>query len=536
MSGAATQFDGILSSNGNVFIVNPAGVYFGANSSVNVNQLIASSLDILNFDIENPDFLAGKYEFEAATGATGGIINDSQDMYAAQGVALLGKYVTNNGAITAGQGGFVVMAAADKVFLSTQGGNIIVEMKSVTPEGTDDGKVINNGDITAREGKVALASGDVTAPAETVAYGAGDIYTTAIDLPKVSGGIGTVQQNGTINADGVNGDGGEIGFTANDSVTLGSGSDTTANAGIDGDAGLVVVHSKGQTTIQNGATIETIGGHVPFNLEGEFDDIVDTTVEITGEQVSLAGYIDASATDGRRGKIIVDGFDMTVADGYMPTNPLINTVYEKWIEAQSNVATDVELVAHSKEAGNITVEPLTDGVLFGGSGDIVMRTKYNTGGITFEGTTPASIHTDDGGNVYMLAGKGGITIGDVSTYLDQHDPGEPGKIRISTTDGDGGDITTGSLSVEGGSNDEISVVAKGNLIVNGDISTYAHQVDEELGVYQARTCLVSDQGNVTVNGTISLYTQGKYGTTADLHIDAGHDIALNPGARQITVE
>ena len=539
ISGAATQFDGSLISNGNVFIVNPAGVYFGANSSVNVNQLIASSLDILNFDIENPDFLAGKYQFTAAQGATGGIVNNSQNMNAVKGIALLGKYVTNNGKITTGAGGFVVMAAGDKVFLGEPDGNIIIEMKSVTPVGADDGKVINNGTITAREGKVALASGDVTAPAETSAYGAGDIYTTAIDLPKVSGGIGTVQQNGTINTNGLTGDGGEIGMTANDSVTLGSGSTTTANAGSGGDAGLVVVHSKGQTTIQNGASIQAIGGHEPFNLEGEFDDIVDTTVEITGEQVTLAGNINASATGTKRGKIIIDAFDMTVANGSKPTNPLINTVYEKWIEAQSDVATDVELVAHSKEAGNITVEHLTDGVIFGGSGDIVMRTKYNTGGIFFEagaGQDPASIVTDNGGNVYMLAGKGGISIGDVTTYLDQHDPGEPGKIRISTTDGDGGNITTGSLSVEGGSYDEISVVAKGNLIVNGDISTYAHQVDEALRVYQARTCLVSDLGDVTVNGTISLYTQGKYGTTADLHIDAGHDVVLNPGARQITVE
>ena len=65
-------------------------------------------------------------------------------------------------------------------------------------------------------------------------------------------------------------------------MTLSSGSNTTANAGTNGNAGLVVVHSKGQTTIQNNASIQAIGGHEPFNIEGDFDDVVDTTVEITG--------------------------------------------------------------------------------------------------------------------------------------------------------------------------------------------------------------------------------------------------------------
>ena len=73
VSGAATQFNGDLFANGNVFIVNPAGIYFGATSSVNVNQLVASTLDIAD-----EDFLAGKYEFIAGDGVVGGITNNSR--------------------------------------------------------------------------------------------------------------------------------------------------------------------------------------------------------------------------------------------------------------------------------------------------------------------------------------------------------------------------------------------------------------------------------------------------------------------------
>ena len=110
-SGDGTQILGQFDATGNIFLVDSAGVFFGANSQVNVNQLVASSLDIAD-----EDFLAGNYEFVAGSGSIGGITNDGA-INAAEGVALIGKYVQNNGTITTGEGGFVVMAAGDRVFL-----------------------------------------------------------------------------------------------------------------------------------------------------------------------------------------------------------------------------------------------------------------------------------------------------------------------------------------------------------------------------------------------------------------------------------
>ncbi|MHC4324740.1 MAG: Ig-like domain-containing protein, partial [Planctomycetota bacterium] len=189
-----------------------------------------------------------------------------------------------------------------------------------------------------------------------------------------------------------------------------------------------------------------------------------------------------------------------------------------------------------------------DGVIEGGSGDIVLRTKYDTGGIEFlpgpEGDRTA-IHTTQGGNVYMLAGgddpetaditEGGIVIGDIISFVPQHAPEEwivePGKIRLLTTNS--GDITTGQLSVDGGSYDEISVIASGDLLINGDVTTYAHQVDEDLEVGQARTCLVSEQGDVEINGVVTVEAHAKYESTADIHIDAGRDVTIDLGGGQI---
>jgi filamentous hemagglutinin family protein len=510
-SGDGTQILGQFDANGNVFLIDPAGILFGADSVVNVNQLVASSLDI-----SNEDFLAGNYEFVAGEGDFGAVINNGT-INAEVGAALIGKYVHNAGTIATDEGGFVVMAAGDRVLLGEPGSHVLVEMNSVVDPEEGDGEVINDGEITA--------------PAGTVVMAAGDVFASALELPKVSDGIGRVEQNGVVDVDGTDSDGGSISLTAADEVVLASGSLTSANAGTDSDAGLVVAHSINRTTVESGAQIQATGGHEPTTAG--FDDVVDTTVEISGDYVNLAGDIDASAVDGKRGKIVIDALNIDVLNGAMPVDPPDNTVYEQWIEEQTHLSnsTDVELVAHAREDGYVLVGTLADHELTGGSGDIVLRTKYDTGGIAVFGDT--AIHTTDGGNVYMLAGEDGITVGDITTDVPASDKiTEPGKIRLLTTNE--GDITTGNLSVDGGSYVEISVVADGDLTVNGDTHTITNQVPSDTQLIgQARTCLVSEHGDVLVNGTIAVEGHGKFESTADIHIDAGENITINLDGGQI---
>jgi filamentous hemagglutinin family protein len=527
-SGDGTQIYGSFEANGNIFLIDPAGILFGAGSQINVNGLVASCLDI-----SNQDFLDGNYRFVAGGGDVGAVINNDT-ITAAEGVALIGRKILNTGTIRTGTGGLVVMAAGDEVVLGQPGSDVIVRMDSVTVSGEGDGDVINDGLIESKAGTVVLA--------------AGDMFSTALELDRVSGGIGRIEQNGTIDTDGTSGDGGRIMLTAADEVILSADSLTKANAGTTGDSGLVVVHSRGQTTVEAGAKIEAMGGYVPYDITDDFDDVVDTSVEIGGDYVNFAGDVDASASFGKRGKIIIDALDMTIADGYKPDAPADNTVYEKWIEQQSYASTDVELVAHSKTAGNIIAEPISDGVIEGGSGDIVLRTKYDTGGIEFmpgPNGERTAIHTTEGGNIYMLAGgddpdttdviEGGIAVGDIISFVPQHATAEwivePGKIRLLTTNYGG--ITTGQLSVDGGSYDEISVIASGDLLINGDVTTYAHQVDEDLEVGQARTCLVSEHGDVEINGVVTVEAHAKYESTADIHIDAARDVRIDLGGGQI---
>jgi len=138
MSGLGTQFYGDLNAEGmRIFIVNPAGVVFGEGSHVNVTQLIAS-----NLDITNEKFLSGDYEFVGDIDGVEvnerlGVINNGTittfpgDEGVTEGVALIGRKILNAGTITTGEGGFVVMAAGDRVLLGEPGSHILVEMNSV---------------------------------------------------------------------------------------------------------------------------------------------------------------------------------------------------------------------------------------------------------------------------------------------------------------------------------------------------------------------------------------------------------------------
>ncbi|MEO0313938.1 MAG: hypothetical protein RI928_394, partial [Pseudomonadota bacterium] len=61
---------GNLQANGQVFLLNPAGVWFGPGSSVDVGALVATT-----HSMANKDFMSGNYRFDR-NGAIGKIINE----------------------------------------------------------------------------------------------------------------------------------------------------------------------------------------------------------------------------------------------------------------------------------------------------------------------------------------------------------------------------------------------------------------------------------------------------------------------------
>lgn len=144
----SSVINGALNANGQVFIVNSAGVLFGNGAQVNVGGLVASTRDI-----SNTDFLAGNYTFSGNSSAA--IVNQGR-IRAREGgyVALLGKTVSNDGVISA-RLGTVAMAAGDKLTLNFEGNSLF----DVTiDKGTLNALVENKRAIRADGGQVIMTA------------------------------------------------------------------------------------------------------------------------------------------------------------------------------------------------------------------------------------------------------------------------------------------------------------------------------------------------------------------------------------------
>ena len=128
VDGAAgkSQIDGIINGSGNVWVINPAGIAFGAGSSVNVGGLFAAAAG----NVENAAALrAGTAAMPAFSSLSGDITTDRASTFSAEQVALMGKTASVAGDFK-GVGSVDVGAAQklDVVVDDVNGGKISVKV------------------------------------------------------------------------------------------------------------------------------------------------------------------------------------------------------------------------------------------------------------------------------------------------------------------------------------------------------------------------------------------------------------------------
>jgi hypothetical protein len=352
---------------------------------------------------------------------------------AAESAILIGKQVANHGSISC-PAGYVIMAAGDRVFIGEPGSDMVLEVDvTSSPEQVDPGTgVLNEGTVEAAGGKIVLAAGDIYSQAisntgslsASVDIGdagqiklAADGEVTNAGTIEASGSQGgqvamegaRVGQFGTIHADGTDSHGGNVDLWASDVVALSSGSLTTANAGVNGDGGDVIVYSPEMALFHDGARIEARGGRE--SGDGGF-------IEVSGKKhVEVYGLVDATAPGGTNGTFLVDPYNVEI------TNP---DKFGSWSGANPDVfaptASGSQIKADTLEthlaSANVTVTTTSVGILE--DGDITVSSSIDYSGTSNDLTLQAENDivvndtiTGGSNNLTLTANSDSLAGGDV---------------------------------------------------------------------------------------------------------------------------
>lgn len=297
IEGDATQIMGNLNANGEIYIFDQNGIIFGQNSQVNVGALIASTGSIADSDILDND---GKFTFNGVDGEGAIELNGSVTVAEAGLAAFVAPTVVNNGIISA-KLGKVALASGSKVTLDLYGDNLVeiaVDDKAL------NGLVENNGSVVAEGGTVVMAAQTAKQAVDNVINmnGVVDVSSVTVQGGKIilSGGKkGVVNVKGKVKADGEGG--GTVNVTG-ENIYVSDAAEISADGGLFGNGGDVRYIAQNGLIYAGRTTAR--GGRVSGN--GGF---VDTSGL---EWVDIWGNVDASAYNGAAGLWLIDPRDLDI--------------------------------------------------------------------------------------------------------------------------------------------------------------------------------------------------------------------------------
>ncbi|MDD5180834.1 MAG: filamentous hemagglutinin N-terminal domain-containing protein, partial [Gallionellaceae bacterium] len=381
-----SQLLGTLTSNGRVFLINPAGILVGQGARIDVAGFVASTLHL-----SNADFLAGKLNFTNPSPAGGG--------------AGVGG-VVNNGSITTPSGGTVYLIAP---------------------------QVTNAGFITTPQGETILAAGDTVQLIDTGTPGVSVQVTgannNATNLGQIladSGRIGmvaaTLKNSGTLSASSLVNQGGRVFLKAANRVET-SGA-VTAN-GITG--GTIEVLGN-ETGVMDGATVSANGaqGGGTVLIGGDYQGKNPAVQNARVTYVAATATISADATDsGNGGKVIVWADDTTRAYGNISARGGANGGNGGFVETSGKNYLDVGAIqvdrsAPAGKAGTWLLDPTNITIMHS-----VTPAEINMTGVSpFQANPPTASSSQlsdytinqalSSGNVIVTTSSSGTASGDIT--------------------------------------------------------------------------------------------------------------------------
>ncbi|WP_261845074.1 two-partner secretion domain-containing protein [Aliamphritea ceti] len=527
----ASQILGRVEGQGKVFLINPNGIVFGENSSVNIGSLVASTKQI-----SDHDFMSGNIVLQDS-GDEGVIINKGTLMAATGGaVVLVGDTVVNEGVIQATKGR-VILASAESATLDFDGDGLLkFKLTGETTGAESDTAVLNTGLISAADGSVLLTAKAARDVFANVVNNTGVIEAKGIDTSggkiRLIGEGGAVRNSGQLIASSATGAGGDIdvtgdrtiveagalldvsGETGGGNIRVGGGyqgkdtdinnsgetlveesAELKADAGA-GDGGRVIVWAD-ETTSYKGS-ISARGGE--SQGDGGF-------AEVSGkETLQFSGDVDLSAPSGKTGELLIDPKNIRIAKSGSPISGNIDAS-----DPPTDARIDVDDLIELLKTTNISLQA-TDNIFV----EAGIDTSVNTGGVV--ATT----------NLTLDAGKD-ISINDEIRLVN----GETLSLTAGGLISQSHSVTASSVNIDA---DTVTLTQANDfdtLSLNGATA----QINDVDGVEFGSTDLtgnltVTAAGNITQSGVVEVAgATSLTATNADITLDnSGNDfssLALN---------
>jgi filamentous hemagglutinin family protein len=562
----ASQIDGNLLANGQVWLLNPSGVMIGNGGSINTASFLASTLDI-----NNNDFINGRYRFDATSNSTGRVVNAGTIKSADNGyVVLSGKQINNEGVIEAKLGS-VLLASGQAMTLDLVGDKLL-SFAINTPVATlpTDGKasIENSGRITAQGGKVMMTARTATDVMHSVINVSGVVDATSVRLVNGEivldgGSTGSVTVSGFLVATGL-----QASETGGVIKVFGKDITVANNALLDvrGDAGGGVIHVGGgwqgsglagrpsalTTQVGSNAVLDASaikkgnGGEIviwsDIHNKQSITNVSGTllakggTTSGNGGRIETSGYllgttgirVNASAPIGLTGEWLLDPFNITISDASGITNaqfeqisgtgsnrnyiaPTDTFILNTTLNDQLNAGTSVSI----KASGNISV---TNANLNSAAGVLVLHAGQN-------------IDLSDSyitlGSLGLIADNGSIKAsgGSITTTLSKINMfGITGSsLNASSIGANSGQNAVGTLPVLNGIS--LFAIAYDSISLLAGISITANDSNGNKVVLIAR-----DNINSVATTTISSQNILAYSDNASFSLNGGYAANLFPSA------
>lgn len=391
-NGLPTNIFGNISANGNVFLINKAGILVGNGANINTHSFLVSTANI-----NDNDFINNKYIFN---NAVNGIVNSGNIHIQDGGYAvLMGKTIENNGIISARMG--KIYLSSGESFRMDMSGNDLIGI--AIDKGISDALISNSGHIYAEGGTIVMSAKNASDIIQNAVNNTGVIDASSISYEggRVILGAenGNIINAGEINVSSDTENGGTINVKANNILNTGS---LYAN-GYNG--GYIDVFSNDYLQIKGSSLIYANGiqdaGNIKFISKNRAESYYGSLIEASaiygnGGFIEFSGYgsiyafgnFNTLSKYGQYGNLLFDPSNVYIGD-YSSLADNENNV----IANDGNTYIDIKWLSGILTNNSYTIQTQSGA----GAGDITLN-----GGVAFRSTGLYDLELIAANNINLL--------------------------------------------------------------------------------------------------------------------------------------